>query len=354
MLNERQVENNIKWLVKNSSQPVKYLTCRDLLNKKTHIKSMKELFATVEKTDIVEEIFSKQNPDGSWCKEGSWALSPALRKSGHTPVSPKYVTTSWILPILGKMGFTIQDKRIKKACEYIFSYQFDNGFIAESHSDRYNIPYSQLPVEPCRFSVILIGLGRVGANTDHRLKRAYDLLIKWQQDDGGWGSESHIKRMNWTRSCPFASYHAAAALYYANNEIYKNPLTKALKFLVKHLSTRKTEELQRFHFHGHDIISELLMLIEFNIGTNEKFVQVILEWIMTMYHPDENCFRYTGKPISKFSYKKDYMDARVAKYRLFHLLEDDWLTYYCTRIMRDIAQRHGCRAAVVRNRNKVI
>jgi hypothetical protein len=53
---------------------------------------------------------------------------------------------------------------------------------------------------------------------------------------------------------------------------------------------------------------------------------------MTMYRADEGCFRYIGKPISKYSNREDGMDARVAKYRLYHLIEDDWLTYYMTRI----------------------
>jgi hypothetical protein len=30
------------------------------------------------------------------------------------------------------------------------------------------------------------------------------------------------------------------------------------------------------------------------------------------------------------------MDSRVAKYRLYHLIEDDWLTYYATRIAANL------------------
>jgi len=36
---------------------------------------------------------------------------------------PKYVTAIWVLPLLGDMGFTVADKRIRKACEYIISYK---------------------------------------------------------------------------------------------------------------------------------------------------------------------------------------------------------------------------------------
>lgn len=78
------------------------------------------------------------------------------------------------------------------------------------------------------------------------------------------------------------------------------------------------------------------MLSELNVGLKEKAVQTIIEWLMTMYRPDEGYFRYIGKPISKYSRQIDYMDARVAKYRLYHLIEDDWLTYYMTRIVANI------------------
>ncbi|KPL13104.1 MAG: hypothetical protein AMS26_15555 [Bacteroides sp. SM23_62] len=337
MLDKRQIENNIKWLLKNGSLPVKYLTYRDLLREDAHSKSMKGLFTEVEKCHIVEEIFSKQRPDGSWCSGGSWALPPSyLLKSGYTPVSPKYVTTSWILPILGDMGFTIQDKRVKKACDYILSYQSKNGFISESHSKKYDVRLDLLKIEPCRFSIILIGLGKVGACSDPRVINAYNLFIKWQRNDGGWVSEQHFIQQNWTRSCPFASYHAAMALYSTRNETYKDELIKVLKFILWHLSTKRDDEIKRFFYHGHSIVHELLMFSELNIGLKEKVVQTILEWLMTMYQPNEGCFQYTGKSISKYSRQNDDMDARVAKYRLFHLIEDDWLTYHITRIVVNV------------------
>ena len=336
-MDKRQVENNTEWLLTHGSLLVKYLTYRYLLRKDSHLKSMKELFAEVGKCDIVEEIFSNQKPDGSWCTGGSWALSPSyLLKSGYTPVSPKYVTTCWILPILGDMGFTMQDIRVKKACEYILSYQSENGFISEFHSNKYNVAPDQLHIEPCRFTIILIGLGKVGAGSDPRVKNAYNLLLMWQRNDGGWVSNQHLIKRNWTRSCPFASYHAAMALYCSNSDVYKEALIKALKFMIRHLSTKKDNEIKRFFYHGHSTVHELLMFSELNIGLRNKSIQTLLEWLMTMYHPDESCFRYTGKSISKYSHQIDYMDARVAKYRLFHLIEDDWLTYYMTRIMKNI------------------
>jgi hypothetical protein len=118
-------------------------------------------------------------------------------------------------------------------------------------------------------------------------------------------------------------------------------LIKALDFLVWHLSTKQAGEIQRFFYHGHSTIHELLMFTELNVGLAEKPVQALLEWLMTMYHAEEGCFRYSGISISKYSRRKDGMDSRVAKYRLYHLIEDDWLTYYATRIGVNLEDLQG-------------
>ena len=74
------------------------------------------------------------------------------------------------------------------------------------------------------------------------------------------------------------------------------------------------------------------MLSENGIGMDSKAIKTILNWLMSMYNEKEGYFMYSGKPVSKYSRRKDGMDSRVAKYRLFHLIETDWLTYYVTKI----------------------
>jgi hypothetical protein len=331
-LSADRIKKNITWLLSNGSSPVKYLTHKYLLATPADSKLMKDLWREVGNSREAKDIFKKQEKNGSWCADGSWAL-PAqyLPKDGYTPVSPKYVTTAWILPILGDMGFTNKDKRINKACEYLLAFQYKNGFIGENPIKKYDAFPDRIQ-NPCRFAVTMIGFGKVGMGKDPRVIKAYNLFLKWQREDGGWVFEEHYKKRNWTRSCPWSTYHTTMALYSSGNDSYKQAINKALKFLVWHLSTKEESKIRRFFYHGHSTVHELLMLSEFNIGLKQKPVQTILEWLMTMYHPDECYFRYAGKPISKYSRHKDAMDARVAKYRLYHLIEDDWLTYYLTRI----------------------
>ncbi|GAI16419.1 unnamed protein product [marine sediment metagenome] len=57
-----------------------------------------------------------------------------------------------------------------------------------------------------------------------------------------------------------------------------------------------------------------------------------------MYDYEKSHFHYEGKSIGSYKFKEDYMNPRVAKYRLYHLIEDDWLTYYATRIAMNLLE----------------
>jgi len=335
ILNAGQIEKNTAWLLSNGSPPVRYLTHKNLLKTTSDSNLVAQLWDDVRTCRDAEEIFSQQREDGSWCSGGSWALKPPyLQKSktgGYDPESPKYVTAIWVLPLLGDMGFTAEDPRIRKACEYILTYKEIELHDRIFNDSSFSVNDPQIDI-CARFSYRLAALAKVGFQNDARVKRGYTALLNTQREDGGWISPHCAFQRNWTRSCPFSSYGAALALYSAKSEEYRNPLMKALEFLVWHLSTKQAGEIQRFFYHGHSVIHELIMFTEFNVGLKEKPVQELLEWLMTMYHPDEGGFRYIGPSISKYSRRKDGMDSRVAKYRLYHLIEDDWLTYYATRI----------------------
>ena len=84
------------------------------------------------------------------------------------------------------------------------------------------------------------------------------------------------------------------------------------------------------------MVKELLMLSEFGIGMDARPVRVVLEWLRGMYVQEEGCFRYQGKPISRHKFRQDGATPAVLKYRLYHLVEDDWLTYYMTRVARNM------------------
>jgi len=80
-------------------------------------------------------------------------------------------------------------------------------------------------------------------------------------------------------------------------------------------------------------VRELLAFSELGIGLRTRPVKTLLTWLKSLYDAKEGCFHYAGKAISRYSRREDGIDARVAKYRLYHLIEDDWLTYHLTRTL---------------------
>jgi hypothetical protein len=85
-------------------------------------------------------------------------------------------------------------------------------------------------------------------------------------------------------------------------------------------------------------------------------IQVLLGWLKGYYRPGEGMFRTQENPIPDFvrhvsaimkEFENKYgtaywgtiakTNASVLRYHLYHLVEDDWLTYYLTRIALNMA-----------------
>jgi hypothetical protein len=347
-LDEKQVDTNVNWLLERASPPVVYLTHKNILKTDSQSKEMANLWTQVENYPPARDIFSKQQPDGSWCAGGAWAPKPSYKlQEGYEPTTPKYVTAAWILPILGDMGFDKRDQRVRRACNYALTYQWPNGYFASSHGYMARHKKSktgEIPNTPCHFSLYLLAFAKVGMGTDPLLKKSFDLLTEWQREDGGWVDERHkdgtaAPYKIWDRSCPWSTYHALSALYYSGDPDYREAVERGLKFLIGHLASKDEVDICQMFYHGHTPVRELLMFTDTGVGLSAPPVQALLEWLKTFYQPSKGFFKYKGKPISKYSAKKDGVSPRVMKYRLYHLVEDDWFTYYLTRIGKNILKQ---------------
>ncbi len=339
MLGEESVEKSIEWLLENGSAPVRYMTLLRIVGEDPASPEMHELWREAQRHPDNIEAFTKQKPDGSWCTGGSWAPKPSyVPLGGCTPVSPKYVTTSWLLNILGDAGYTAADPRISKAVEYVLKFQRPNGVLVEHQKPLSDEDHDENPRNvPCRMSIQLTGLAKVGAADDPRVRKGFDVLLHWQREDGGWVQEGHrdgtvAPYKLWTRSCPWVTFFTCNALHASRLPVYREPLRRGLNFILWHLNQKRRTDIRRFFWHGHEPIRELVMLAENGFGRDEPAIENLLEWLEKMYDPETGSYRYNGKPISKMSLREDGGDPRVMKYRLYHLIEEDWLTYWMTRI----------------------
>jgi len=339
MLDNEGVERSIEWLLDNASAPVRYQTRLRIVGEDPSTAEMRALWREAHRHPDNAEAFTKQKPDGSWCSGGSWAPNPSyIPMSGYTPVSPKYVTTSWLLNILGDAGYTVADPRISKAVKWILTYQRPNGVLVEHHKPLTEEDHDPNPRNvPCRMSIQLAGLAKVGAADDPRVRKGFNVLLNWQREDGGWVQEGHkdgtvAPYQIWTRSCPWVTFYTCAALHASRLPEHREPLKRGLGFILWHLNQKKKDDLRRFFWHGHEPVKELVMLAENGFGRDEPAIDNLLGWLETMYNPATGSYRYNSKSLSKMTIKEDGGDPRVMKYRLYHLIEEDWLTYWMTRV----------------------
>ena len=355
-LTAEEIDTNIDWLLEHGSPPVRYLTHRHILKTDPRSEQMRELWKGVENSGAAEHILSRQNADGLWFSGGDWGTRGYRHSGGkgYTIAHPKFVTTAWILPFLGGMGFTIEDERIARACEAML---LEWGAPPDPGKTRGNC---------CGlYAVPLWALASVGMAADRRLQGAWDRLVQCQRDDGGWlhpdhlfGSRSPKKtqgRWPWDRSCAWGSSFATEALFHSTIPEHRLPLVRALEFQLWHLSQKDEAHIQTWVYHGHNTVQELLMFSEAGIDMSSRPIQALLHWLKGLYRPDEGMFRAQTEPIPVFTRQistiiRDFEDRYgpgywkeipkasygILRYRLYHLVEDDWLTYYLTRIARNM------------------
>jgi len=354
-LSTEEIDTSIRWLLENATPPVRYLTYRHILKTDPRSKQMLELWGCVENSSDAKYIFSKQNEDGSWFSGGPWGPRGYRRQtgSGFTISRPKFVTTAWILPFLGEMGFTVDDERIRKSCEHM---------LQETGHHYPMLGPTPKAVNCCGLEAIpLRAFASVGMASDGRLQGGWDRLSLCQRTDGGWLNPNHLLdsptpsttqgRWPWNRSCVWGSFFAVQALFCSENPKYQRALSTALEFMLWHLSQKNTEHIQTWVYHGHNTVKELLMFSAAGLDMSAQPIQALLDWLRGYYRPSEGVFRTQEEPIPDFvrhvsaivkefenKYGAAYWEtiaktsAPVLRYHLYHLVENDWLTYYLTRV----------------------
>jgi len=154
-----------EWLLAGDSWIV-YRTLTDLMDKDDEDERVVTTRKAIPKHPLIRKIFEGLNEDGYWG-------SP---KDIHT-WWPRKGTTFWLLPVLADFGFTVEDKRIARACEYVFSTQIQSGGFGwdpPTHSHE------------CHSAIITESLAKLGLLSDSRLQKAYEWLTKRQRLDCGF------------------------------------------------------------------------------------------------------------------------------------------------------------------------
>lgn len=152
-------------LISSGNRAVGYFVKRDLLEEK--VESISRIWQLPE----VLAILKKQEPDGSWPYPG--------RKAVSYPRHHHSLLETWkrFRLLVDRYEFTNEHPAAKKAADFIFSCQTEDGDIREFLANQYATYYT---------GAVMATLIKAGYEDDPRIERGFKWLLSMRQNDGGW------------------------------------------------------------------------------------------------------------------------------------------------------------------------
>lgn len=169
--------DSITPLLSLENKAIIYFAKRDLLNEK--VGSLEELYELPASLKIIK----RQQDDSSW-------KYPTGKADLRTQENYNQIETYRQLGILiEKYGFNKKHPAIKKAAEFLFSFQTEEGDFRGIYGNQYSPNYSAAIME------LLI---KAGYSTDMRIEKGFKWLLSIRQDDGGWLIPLRTHNVKWT------------------------------------------------------------------------------------------------------------------------------------------------------------
>ena len=282
--------NPITPLLTSNDKILEYFTVRDILEKKV------DPISSIWDLPVVRKLIKKQNSMGYW-------KSSSANKVKHPAQNYELLETYRYTNILVNMyGLTQEHPAMKKAAEYLFSCQSEEGDIRGILGEQYSPYYN---------GIMVANLIQAGYQEDFRVEKIMQFLISMRQDDGGWvigspgcmgiySKEERITlttqyvgtRQDFDRAKPFG--HAGTGMViraFAFHPIYRvSPEgQKAAQLLVhsffkknNHASYQHPDNWVRFKypFWWTDLISALDSVSRMNIPRDQENVAEALQWFL--------------------------------------------------------------------------
>jgi hypothetical protein len=161
------------WLLEPENPPVRYWTLVDLLDRSPDDREVGAAQAAIPSYPPVAELMAAQKRDGYWVKRDYY-----LPRTGRG--------TFWVLSVLGDLGLTDQDEHVRRACDFMFAQQRENGAFCRSRRIPGQGTVWQVDTEPCTQARIARFLLQFGYAEDPRVRKAIAWLLPIQRDDGMW------------------------------------------------------------------------------------------------------------------------------------------------------------------------
>jgi len=137
--------------------------------------------AAITAFNPVAELLAKQKHDGRWGQPDYYLPRRSLG-------------TFWVLTALGDMGLTAEEEAIRRACDFMFLHQRQNGQFNRRRRVSGQGMVWMKSQEPCTHARIVRFLIQFGYGDDPRLRRAIEWVMKSQRGDGMWFCREDGKR----------------------------------------------------------------------------------------------------------------------------------------------------------------
>ncbi len=162
-----------EWLLDPACPPVRYRTLIDLLDRPPGDQEVREAQSAIPAYSPIAELLTAQEPGGYWGRRNFY-----LPRAGRG--------TFWVLCVLGDLGLTAEEDHVRRACDFMFTHQRQNGaFCRRQHVPGRGEVWEDTG-EPCTHARIVRFLIQFGYAGDPRLRQAIDWLLAAQRGDGMW------------------------------------------------------------------------------------------------------------------------------------------------------------------------
>lgn len=288
----------VEWLLEPENPSVRYFTLVDLLEHPANDPDVTATKAAIPQSSTVASIFAARKPAGYWGKSRDYYI-------------PKHYSTFWVLSILGDLGLTSEDERIREGCEFMFSHQREDGVFRRQR----HIPGSwgwERNGEPCTHARIVRFLIQFGYADDPRTQAAIDWLIQTQRGDGGW----LCARSNTRHACLRATLDYLRAAVLLPDTWQMETTQRAAEFVAAllmepnmgHYHVSDAWTVLQYPYFNYGVLPALSALTVLGYGRAHPKIAKALDWLLDrrqkdgtwtldeeVFHPQAD-FGRAGKP----------------------------------------------------------
>jgi hypothetical protein len=295
-------ESPVDWLLEETNPSVRYFTLVDILDKSESNPQIVAAKRDIDRSEVVKKILQKQKPEGYWEEPAS-------------PYLPKYKSSYWQIMTLSQLGVDKTNEKVRKACEYIFRFQLEDGGFSsntlEHASEEYELLRKRgkkLPPKAewaastvfehqysCLTGNLTAALIRIGYADDQRVKKALEWLVHVQNRDGGWLCPYWRAHIRDKHGCFYGTIGSLEAFSETPKEVLTKEMRQAAEkgaefLLMHHLFKADHHEYKVINkswlslsfpfFYGYNILRGLDVLTKLGYAKDERLndaVEVLLQ-----------------------------------------------------------------------------